>query len=210
MKLRKHSLLATAVLLLTTSLLYGQTTSPAPVWATIAPESGAISVTLPAGTTYRFGVSINNKWRAPVMVNAPTTFSSLSMNAGVFPFSDPDVGTVKELDVLATTAAPATTVSQIVAGLVVVPTSVPMLPGTAYTILFSSFANPVGTPANAPMVALANAPATMAYRTWQGAQMNLTIDGVTMVCTTSVTYTADAYTLNCTVPGVPVAAGSGQ
>src|ERR1035438_9205091 len=100
----KHNFLLAALLLLTTSLLYGQT-APAPTWAIVTPESTTVAVVLPAGTTYRFGDSINNKWSAAVTVTVPTTISPVSMSSSnPFPFSDPDYGTAKELDVPETSA----------------------------------------------------------------------------------------------------------
>lgn len=206
--------LSLAALLLATPIAFGQTTSPAPVWITIAPESPATGVTLPAGTTYRFGDYANNKWSAPVTVSATTTISPISMASGdPFPFGDPDFGTVKELDVLETTApqsilvsnldtAPATVVAQIVPPLAP-PTSVPTLPGTAYTLTFSNFAIAPGTPQNALMLALVNAPSNDANKSWVGTQMNMTLGGVTFVCTYGQNYTSQVFTLNCTVPGTP-------
>jgi hypothetical protein len=220
MNLPNHLLfLSTSTFLLTASLLYGQTTpaSPAPVWATITAESATVAVVLPAGATYRFGDSINNKWSAPITVNEPTTFSPVYLPDAVFPFADPDPGVAKELDVLETyapqtvvvtnlSASPATTVAQTVPPLVV-PTSIPVTPGSTYTVTFSNFMIASGSPQNAPMVALVNAPPTMSYQTWEGTQMNVTIDGVTMVCTPSQTGPGQAFNLNC---AVPAPASSGQ
>jgi len=212
MKLRNCSLFA---LLLAAPLLHGQTaTTTGPVWVTITPESTTTSVTLPAGTTYRFGDYTNNQWSQSVTVSAPTTISPVSMASGdPFPFSDPDYGTAKELDVLETTAsqsitvsntgvAPATTVAQIVPPLVP-PTTVPVTPGTSYTLTFSNFSiSPTAGP-NALMLALVNAPASNANQTWEGTQMNLTIDGVTLNCTYGQTYTNEVFSLTCTVPTPP-------
>jgi hypothetical protein len=213
MMLRKYSLIA---LLLATPLLHGQT-APAttgPAWATITSENPSVAVTLPAGTTYRFGDYTNNKWSESVTVNAPTTVSPVSMSGGnPFPFSDPDYGTVKELDVLETAApqtvavtnlaaSPTATVSQIVPPLVP-PTAVPVTPGTTYTLTFSNFATSPTAGQNALMLALINAPSSLANQTWEGTQMNLTIDGVTMVCTYGQTYTNGVFSLTCTVPTTP-------
>ena len=174
-KTLSYSLRLIAPLLLAVPAVHGQTTpAPTPVWATVSAESSTTSVTLPAGTTYRFGDYVNNKWSAPVTVYAATTISPISM-AGVdpFPFSDPDVGTVKELDVLDTTAsqsitvansAAGTTVSQIVPSLTP-PAVVPVTPGTSYTLTFSNFAIAPGTPQNALMLALVNAPPNAANQT---------------------------------------------
>jgi hypothetical protein len=212
MKLRILSLLA---LLFTAPLLHAQTAAatvtPAPVWETITSENTAVSVTLPAGTTYRFGDYTHNLWSQTVTVTVPTTISPVSMSGGdPFPFSDPDFGTVKELDVLETTspqtisltnssASPATTVAQIVPPLVP-PTSVPVAPGTSYTLTFSNFVTSATAGQNALMLALVNSPSSNANATWEGTQMNLTIDGVTLVCTYGQTYTAGVFSLSCTVP----------
>ena len=214
--------------LLPTLLLHGQAVGVAPVqapaWMMITAESQTISLVLPAGTTYRFGDVTNNKWSAPVTVSVPTTFSPVYFPDGVFPFSDPDPGTAKELDVLETAGpqaiavtnagvAPVTTASLVVPGLVAVPTSVPVTPGTAYTVTFSNFAIAPGTAPDAQMVAFVNAPPTLANQAWQGTQMNLTIDGVTLVCSSGTGSSVGAVTLSCTVPVPPAAvqsSGSGQ
>jgi hypothetical protein len=169
-----------------------------------------MAVVLPAGTTYRFGDSANNRWSAPVTVTEPTTFSPVSQNSGVFPFGDPDVGTVKELDVLETatpqtvlvtdlSVSPASSVSLTIPPSVP-PSSVPMKPGTTYTLTFSSFMVAANSPQSPPMVALVNAPPSMAYQTWEGTQVNLTIDGVTLVCTPTQNNTDQSMSMNCAVP----------
>jgi hypothetical protein len=211
--LRKYSLIA---LLFAAPLLHGQTT-PAPtgpVWATISAESLTTSVTLPAGTTYRLGDYTNNRWSDPITVSAPTTISPISMGGpNPFPFSDPDQGTVKEFDVLETAgpqsitvtnlaASPAVSVAQMVPPLVP-PAVVPVTPGTSYTLTFSNFATSPAAGQNALMLALVNSPSTNANRTWEGTQMNLTIDGVTLVCTYGQTYTDGIFSLTCTVPTTP-------
>ena len=212
MNLSKHLLfLSTSTFLLTASLLYGQTTpaTPTPVWSTITSESTTVAVVLPAGATYRFGDSINNKWSAPITVDVPTTFSPVYLPDGVFPFSDPDPGTAKELDILEASTpqtvvvtnlavSPATTVSLTVPPLVA-PALIPLTPGATYTLTLSNFVIAPGSPQNAPMVAVVNAPPSMAYQTWQGTQMNLNIDGVTLICTPSQNSTGDAFNLNCAV-----------
>jgi hypothetical protein len=171
-------------------------------------------VVLAAGTTYRFGDSIHNLWSVAITVDVATTISPVSMNGGnPFPFSDPDDGTVKELDVLQTAGAqtiavtdlsvsPAATVSMIVPGLAT-PTAVPMTPGTAYTLTFSNFTVASNTGLNPASVAFVNSPPTQANRGWEGTQLNLTIDGVTFVCTSGPSATDDSMTLTCTVPQPP-------
>ena len=74
------------------------TTSP--VWITVTSENPSVSVTLPAGATYRFGDYTNNQWSTPITLTTATTFSPVLWPAGVFPFPDPDPGVAKELDVL--------------------------------------------------------------------------------------------------------------
>jgi hypothetical protein len=215
MRLRNSFLLLLITpLFLSTSVLHGQTAqaqvAPVPLWVMVAGESSTVAVVLPAGTTYRFGNAADNLWSAPITVTEATTFSPVYYPADVFPFADPDPGVVKELDVLETTApqaiqvtnlaaSPATTVSQMVPALTP-PTSVPVLPGTAYTVTFSNFLIPPTAPQNAQMVAFVNAPETHANQAWEGTQMNLTIDGVTMVCTLGPGNTAQTFSLNCTVP----------
>jgi hypothetical protein len=221
MNIRTRFLVLATPFFLSTFPLHGQSAAPAPVqapvWMMITSESSTMSVVLPAGTTYRFGDPANNRWSTPITVNAPTTFSPVYFPDGAFPFDDPDPGTVKELDVLETSSpqaitvtdssvAPATTVSQIVPGLTAVPTSVPVTPGTAYTVTFSNFTIAQSAAPNTPMVAFVNAPPTLANQAWQGTQLNLTIDGVTLVCASGQGSTADAVTLSCTVP-VPAASG---
>ena len=210
MSISKRLLFLTTILF-STALLYGQTAlvTPAPLWVMVTQESTSTAVVLPAGTTYRFGNAANNLWSAPITVTEPTTFSPVFFPAGVFPFSDPDSGVAKELDVLQTSTpqtvqvtnlavSPATTIGLIIQGLP--PTTVPMTPGTAYTVTFSGFAIPTTAPQNAPMVAFVNAPTSMANQAWEGTQMNVMIDGATLVCTLGTGNTAQAFTLNCTVP----------
>jgi hypothetical protein len=211
MMLRKLPVFA---LLLVAPLALAQTPAPTPVWSTIVSE-GYFAVTLPAGTTYRLGDSVNNLWSAPITVTVPTTFSPVSYPAGQFPFPDPDPGTVKEIDVLETAAAQNITVvhtdtgvvvSQVVPPLVP-PAAVPLQPGTAYTLTFSNFSTPASAGQNALMFAFVNAPANLANITWEGTQMNLTFDGVTLVCTYGQTYTTGVFSLSCTVP--PAASSTG-
>jgi hypothetical protein len=140
--------------------------------------------------------------------------------ANSFPFGDPDSGTVKELDVLETAtpqtvtvvdsgATPTKTIAQVIPSLIP-PAVVPVAPGTSYTLTFSNFSTPPAAGQNALMFAFVNAPSTMANRTWEGTQMNLTIDGVTLVCTYGQTYTDGVFSLSCTVPpaGSTTTAGS--
>lgn len=208
--LRKLSPLSLLTVLFIAPLLHAQTSTATQIWFTVAPESETTSVTIPAGTTYRFGDYTNNRWSAPITVTAPTTFRTLSFNDGVFPFQDPDEGTVKEFDVLKTTstqfisvtnlaATPQLTMAEVIPPLVP-PASVPVVPGTSYSLTFSNFSVAPGNAQNALMLAFVNAPPSASTSSWVGTQMNLTIDGVTFTCTYGQTYTEGVFTLNCTVP----------
>jgi hypothetical protein len=96
-----------------TALAFGLLISAhAQTWFPVAQESGASTLTLPAGTTYQLGVAIcpaaNNgpAWSAPLTVAADTVFNPLSAGtAGVFPFSDPCQNVIKTLQVQETSAA---------------------------------------------------------------------------------------------------------
>jgi len=208
-----------ASLMLTTPMMHGQAPAPAaPVWTMITAENSTVAVTLPAGTTYRFGDNTNNLWSASTTVNTATTFSPVSFPAGVFPFADPDPGTVKEIDVLGTAAtqyiavtnlavSPAVTVSQVVPP-VLPPSGIDLPAGTAHTLTFTNFTVAPGGTQNALMFAFVNEPPSQASLTWEGTQMNLTIDGVMMVCTYGQTYSTGIFSLSCTVPATSTTAST--
>jgi hypothetical protein len=189
--------------------LFAQST-PAPTWFTITAENPSVSVTLPAGTTYRFGDVVNNKW-AQVTVSQVTTINPVSMSnyATSFPFSDPDPGVVKEFDILETAAAQTISVTNSTATpamvAMVVPSTNPgnvvsATPGSNHTLTFTNFSVAPGSTQNALMFAFVNQPANDANRIWEGTQMNLSIDGVNLVCSYGQTYTDGVFTLSCTVP----------
>ena len=48
------------------------------------------------------------------------------------------------------------------------------------------------------MFAFVNQPANNANNIWEGTQMNLSIDGVNLVCSYGQTYTDGVFTLSCT------------
>ena len=213
--LRKLSVL----IVLSAAPLCAQTTT-APTWFTVTQESATTSVMLPAGTTYRFGTAkcaAQNGAAAwtQVTVSQPTTITSVSMGAiystGInpFPFPDPCEGTVKELDVLETASLQNLTVTNTAATpaviAMVVPSIVPTTvvnatPGSNHTLTFTNFTVAPGSTQNALMFAFVNQPANNANSTWEGTQMNLTIDGVTLTCSYGQTYTSGVFTLSCTVP----------
>jgi hypothetical protein len=209
MMLRKFSLLS----FLFAAPMVAQTTT-APTWFTITQENPSVSVTLPAGTTYRFGDTANNRW-AQVTVNQTTTISPVSMaGSNPFPFSDPDNGVVKELDILETATAQTISVTNSTATpatvAMVVPSTAPATvvdgtPGSNHTLTFTNFSVAPGSTQNALMFAFVNQPSSNANRTWEGTQMNLTIDGVNLVCSYGQTYTDGVFTLSCTVPATSAA-----
>lgn len=185
--------------------------TPAPVWVKITAESTTIAVTLPTGTTYRLGDYANNKW-AQATTTVLTTFSPVSMGGtNTFPFADPDQGTPKELDVLEIAATQTIQVSDLTMTPVtpsplIIPSTVPATtvataPGSTHVVTFSNFViTSVYPPANQLMLSFTNAPADLAYKTWEGTQMEVDIDGVVLSCTYGTVYTDATYTLNCTVP----------
>ena len=76
-------------------------------WFTVIPaekQAQTLSVSVPAGTTYRFGDTKNNKWCTPVTVSTAITVSD--WDAGAL---DCDEGTPKEMDILETSALRAVT-----------------------------------------------------------------------------------------------------
>jgi len=209
--LRKFSIFA----LLSAAPLFAQT-APTSTWFTVTGESQNVSVTLPAGTTYRFGTAAcaaqngAASW-TQVTVSENTYISSVSMGGSTnpFPFSDPCYGTAKELDVLETAAAQTLTVNNSTATPATVAMVVPSLapppvvnaaPGSNHTLTFTNFTVAPGSSQNALMFAFVNQPANNANNTWEGTQMNLSIDGVTLVCSYGQTYTSGVFTLSCTVP----------
>jgi hypothetical protein len=207
MMLRKYSLFALLLAVPFAPAQTAQTTpvpSTAPVWVTIASE-GDVKVVLPAGATYRFGDSVHNLWSVPVTVQAQTTFTTLYYPSDNFPFADPDPGSVKELDVMEASLPQTVTVvntlnwnsvAQVVPALTA-PALSPVSPGGTYTLTFSNFSTPASAGQNALMFAFVNAPANLANITWEGTQMNVTINGVTMVCTYGQTYTTGVFSLAC-------------
>jgi hypothetical protein len=209
--LRKFSIFA----VLSAAPLFAQTTTN-PVWFTVTGESQNVSLTLPAGTTYRFGTAncaIEGgaaDW-TQVTVTQTTFIANVSQGGTVnpFPFGPVCYGTVKELDVLETSAAQTLTVSNATATPSTVAMVVPSLapppvvdatPGSNHTLTFTNFTVAPGSSQNALMFAFVNQPANNANNTWEGTQMNLSIDGVTLVCTYGQTYTSGVFTLSCTVP----------
>ncbi len=96
--------------------------------------------------------------------------------------------------VLVPSAAPAVVVSS------TTPVVTGPTPGSIHTLTFTNFSVAPGSTQNALMFAFVNQPANNANRTWEGTQMNLSIDGVNLVCSYGQTYTDGIFTLSCTVP----------
>jgi hypothetical protein len=198
----RRTSLALLVFLIAAPLL--SQSAPAPTWFTVAPESATTSVTLPAGATYRFGDTAHNLWSAPITVQAATTINPVSMAGdNPFPFADPDVGTVKELDVLEIADAQLVDVTDLTTETVTA-RIVPALatPPPAHTVVFTNFQNNATSQA-ALLFAFVNAPSQGGARIWEGTQMDVTIDGVTWTCTYGQSYTDQTYTLNCNPPAAP-------
>jgi hypothetical protein len=95
-------------LALLTVVLFITATGQAQTWYKVADESTSNSLTLPVGTTYRFGVAGCPTagapgWSDPTPVTG-TDFVIASVWYSSFPFADPCPGVTKEVDVLETTA----------------------------------------------------------------------------------------------------------
>jgi hypothetical protein len=208
--LRKFSLFV----ILSAAPLCAQTATT-PTWFTITQENSNVSATLPAGTTYRFGTAscpADNgaaSW-TQVTVSQVTTLAPVAMGiANTFPFADPCPNTVKELDVLENSAVQTISITNTTASPATVAMVVPSLtpssvvnatPGSSHTLTFTNFSVAAGSTQNALMFAFVNQPANNANNIWEGTQMNLSIDGVTLTCTYGQTYTSGVFTLSCTVP----------
>ena len=159
------------LVVLSAAPLFAQSTTT-PTWFPIAGENPNISVTLPAGTTYRWGtascpVANNAATWTQVTVAQTTTIGPLTMagSTASFGFADPCLGTAKELDVLETasvqslsltnsTATPATVA-------MIVPSSAPTTvvnaaPGSNHTLTFTNFSVAPGSTQNALMFACVN------------------------------------------------------
>jgi hypothetical protein len=96
-----------------------------PVWFTVVPsasQAANLSVVMPAGTTYRFGDTKDNKWSAPITTTVSGPVSDFDAGA-----LDPDVGVAKELDIQEGTATIAVTIVNSTTG-TTTPVQVPALP----------------------------------------------------------------------------------
>ena len=195
--------------LLFVPMLHAQT------WVVVAPESETISVALPAGATYRLGDTLNNKWSISVTVAAATVISPTDWPGGQYPFPDPDPGSGKELEVLETATVQAVTVTDTSvrpASVTVdaIPAtaaaaSIPVGPGTTYIVTLSNISIVAGSvdalvfSPTSGLVPLGQLVGTLL----SGIQRNLTIDGVTMLCSFGQTFTNGTSNLICAVPTTP-------
>lgn len=125
------------LLLLLPTLAFAQT----PVWVKVATESTQGVVTLPAGTTYRYGTStgVTNTgvdcskascWFTATVPSGGAIFSTLFWPSGqIAPQADPAPGLLKELDIAQTTVEQTITIA---GKPVTVAASIP--PSTTYTV----------------------------------------------------------------------------
>ena len=214
MKLR---LFAVFVFFLVAPLLRAQ------VWVTVAPESTTISVALPAGATYRLGDTLNNKWSASVTVAAATTINPTAWPGGQYPFPDPDpeaakvfqvleIGAAQVVTVTDTSVTPALVTTDTIPGtaapappVTVAPASIPVPAGQVYIVTLSNISIVPGSvdamvfSPTSGMVPLGQLIGTLL----SGIQMNLTIDGVTMLCSFGQTFTNGTSNLICAIPTAP-------
>lgn len=72
-------------------------------------------------------------------------------------------------------------------------------PGSTHTVVVDQLLVPALTAPDVPWMAFTNAPPSFAYDTWEGTQLNVTIDGVVLVCTYATAGPLDGFSLNCTV-----------
>lgn len=178
-----------------------------PIWFTLMQESVTTNAILPAGATYRLGNAANNCWSPSVTVSAAASLSPVDMGVAnqPFPFSDPCPGVVKELDVQETPASQLvilsdSTLSPASWGTLVPPLGgPPPLANGSHTVIFTNFQDTASS-LNALMLALVNAPSGGGAQTWEGTQMQLSIDGTVLLCTYGQQYADGVFTLTCTVP----------
>lgn len=180
----------------------------AQAWTLVAPESSSTTLTIPAGTTYKFGIDDCPSagdvpaFSMPITVAADTTFSPLNWPSGVFPFVDPCDGSVKSLYVF-DTALPQTLILNGAAFLVPAlppppaPVSIATPPGQIYAVTLSPIQTPPST--NPPWFGIVDLPASGANVTFESTQFTLTIGGVALTCTYA-SRSGAIYTLNCVVP----------
>ena len=170
------------------------------VWVKVASESTASSATLPAGATYRLGLPScpsaggGASWSASITVVGVTTLNPLSFWEGGFPIAtDPCPGSVKELDVLETTAPQTVTVTNnSTSPATVTNVTLGTVSGTAPVV-------PTGpVPTSIPVPAGASYVVTITNQTVAGTQVmfNMSMDGASFVCL----YTLDTTQATCTVP----------
>jgi hypothetical protein len=199
MKLHKYLLLAS---LMTSPLVHAQ------IWIKIATESTTVSVTLPAGATYRLGSGTS--WSASMVVAGATTFSPLFFPSGEFPFADPAPGLLKELDVMEGAASqavimidssttPTTTTTLSIPG-TTPPSTISTAPGRAYIMTFSGMTIIPGSVDSLIFGTYTTVPASELIGTLlSGVQMNVTLGGVTMLCSFGQSFSNGTFNLSCVV-----------
>jgi hypothetical protein len=198
------------VLLLTGSSALAQT------WFKVASESPTLSLTIPAGTTYRMGNAADNKWSVNQIAPGPVTINVFYPSMGGS-FPDPDPGQPKELDILETAGAqtvtladtsvsPTKVTSIIVPGLAASAAYPPVTftPGSVYPMAFT---NIVVIP-NSPAAALLDLVPIPGWEFYAALLQNFTstfsLGGVTFNCTYGgVLTTTSTVNLNCVPAPVP-------
>jgi hypothetical protein len=204
MKLHRHLLLAS---LMAAPLVHAQ------VWVKVAAESTTASVTLPAGATYRLGSGTS--WSASTVVAHATTFDPLFFPSGEFPFADPAPGLEKELDIMERAASqvvlmtdssttPMTTATLSIPG-TAPPSTISTAPGSAYIMTFSGMTIIPGSVDSLIFGTYTTVPASELIGTLlSGVQMNVTLGGVTMLCSFGQSFSNGTFNLSCVV-AAPVA-----
>ena len=204
-----------ALVALLSMTAFGQTaTQTTPTWFTVIPaasQSATLSISLPAGTTYRFGDIVNDKWTAPVAVSAVTVVSDFDdgLNGDA---PDPDPNTPKEFDVQETMAVQTVTITDTRTNPATVTTvTVPALPppapppsatatftaGTVYPVVLSSIQPVPDSLAAVLLQRIPLSPNLVIQGVLSGFSFKLAINGVTLTCLTGAATPDGTVTLSC-------------
>jgi hypothetical protein len=187
----------------------------AQTWFKVASESPTLSLSMPAGTTFRMGNAADNKWSLNQTPTGPTTvnvyYPSMS---GVFP--DPDPGQPKEIDILESAAARTVTLTDTsVSPAKVTSLTVPALaagsyppitftPGTVYPVGFSKIVVIANSPAAALLDLVPIPPWEFYAALLQNFTSTFSLGGVTFNCTYGgAVTTTGMVNLNCVPASTP-------
>lgn len=216
-----QKLLSTLLVLLFVAPLLGQG-SPTPVWVKVAQENDTVTATTPI--TYRFGVPAGAPvavdgsapcvapggcWDTPVTSTGPIT---IPVTVATFGGVDPAYGTVKQLQVLQTSAAQAVADQQAGGAVVNVaipalpPAAIPASPGQSYPVTLS-IEEQTASQASPDWIGLFDLPASGANQGYEGTVLRLTIDGVAFQCAYG-SQVSGVFTLSCVVPSGADEAGT--